>query len=66
MLERSGEDGNRFLFCRSLLLMAERMKQKQQQSSKRILSKENRYIKSRGRRLDKNLDANKIKDQENV
>ena len=46
--------------------MAERMKQKQQQSSKRILSKEDRYIKSRGRRLDKNLDANKIKDQENV
>ena len=66
MLGRSGEDGNRFLFFRSLLLMAERMKQKQQRSSKRILSKEDRYIKSRDRRLDKNLDANKIKDQENV
>ena len=61
MLGRSGEDGNRILFCRSLLLMAERMQWKQQRSSKRILPKEDRYIKSRHRRLDKNLNVDKLK-----
>ena len=55
MLGRSGENGNRFLFCRCILLMAERMQREQQRPSKRILPKEDRHIKNRNRRIDKNL-----------
>ena len=61
MLGGSGEDGNRFLFCRSILLMAERLQREQQRPSKRILPKEDRHIKDRYRRLDKNLNADKFK-----
>jgi len=61
MLGRSGEDGNKFLFCRSLLLMAERMKQKQQRSSKRILSKEDDISKVEAEDLIRTLMLIKLK-----
>ena len=58
MLGGSGEDGNRFLFCRSILLMAERLQREQERP------KEDRHIKSGDRRLDKNLNADKFKAKE--
>ena len=50
-----------FYFADAYCFMAERMQREQQRPSKRILPKEDRHIKSRNRRLDKNLNADKLK-----
>ncbi|ERK48410.1 hypothetical protein HMPREF1552_02076, partial [Leptotrichia sp. oral taxon 879 str. F0557] len=55
--------GIEFYFANPYWLVAEKMQRKQQRSSKRILPKEDRHIKNRYRRLDKNLNVDKLKDK---